>query len=127
VRGDLSSTPRQLHDDPGVPLRGVALRRAMAGARLLYSTVYGDPATLDLHADGQLSGIAGYAREDCDEGRWWIEDDRWFRQWQHWAYAEAAGYRVVVDGDQLRWYGEDGLLADTAVITRQPARARGRR
>lgn len=127
IRGDLASTPSRLDDDPIAPLRGGTLRRAMAGARLLYSTVYGDPATLDLHQDGRLEGTAGYAGEDCDSGRWWIEDDRWFRQWQHWAYAEAAGYQVVIDGDQLRWYGEDGLLADTAVITRPQERGRGRR
>ncbi|MEO8367141.1 MAG: PLP-dependent aminotransferase family protein [Pseudoxanthomonas sp.] len=122
IRGDLSPVSRHLDEEPIAPLRGAALRKAMAGATLLYSTVYGDPATLEVHADGGLSGVAGYAGEDCDRGRWWIENDHWHRQWQRWAYAEPSAYRVVVDGDQLRWYGEDGLLADTAVITRQPRR-----
>ena len=122
IRGDLSAASRHLDDEPIAPLRGTALRRAMAGATLLYSTVYGDPATLEVRADGELSGIAGYAGEDCDSGRWWIEGDRWHRQWQLWAYAEPSAYRIVVDGDQLRWYGEDGLLADTAVITRKTRR-----
>ncbi|MEO8159868.1 MAG: PLP-dependent aminotransferase family protein [Arenimonas sp.] len=120
IRGDLSAASRHLDDEPIAPLRGPALRKAVAGSTLLYSTVYGDPATLKVHADGQLTGTAGYAGEDCDSGRWWIEDERWHRQWQRWAYAEASAYRIVVDGNQLRWYGEDGLLADTAVITRQP-------
>jgi hypothetical protein len=32
---------------------------------------------------------------------------------------------VVVDGDQIRLYGEDGFLADTAVMTRRsPTRRR---
>ena len=122
IRGDLSAASRHLDDEPIAPLRGSALRRTMAGATLLYSTVYGDPATLEVHADGELSGTAGYAGEDCARGRWWIEDDRWHRQWQRWAYADPSAYRIVVDGDQLRWYGEDGLLADTAVITRKPRR-----
>lgn len=122
IRGDLAAAPRHLDDESIAPLRGARLRRTMAGSTLLYNTVYGEPATLVVHADGEITGAAGYAGEDRDRGRWWIEDDRWFRQWGRWAYAEASGYRVVVDGDQLRWYGEDGLLADTAVITRQPRR-----
>ncbi len=122
IRGDLAETPRQLDDEPIAPLRGAVLRRTMAGATLLYNTVYGEPASLEVHANGDLVGTAGYAGEDCDRGRWWIEDGRWHRQWQRWAYAEVSAYRVVVDGDQLRWYGEDGLLADTAVITRQARR-----
>jgi len=31
---------------------------------------------------------------------------RWYRQWQRWAYAEAYGLWVVIDGDQLRWYDD---------------------
>ena len=91
----------------------------MAGSTLLYNTVYGEPARIEVRANGELIGTAGYANEDCDRGRWWIEDDRWYRQWQQWAYGEASGYAIVVEGDQLRWYGSDGLLADTAVITRR--------
>ena len=125
IRGDLAETPRQLDAEAIAPLRGAALRRALAGATLLYNTVYGEPATLELRADGELVGTAGYAGEDCDRGRWWIEGDRWHRQWQRWAYAEVSAYRMVVDGDQLRLYGDDGLLADTAVITRQ-SRRRGK-
>lgn len=118
LRGDLAATPRRLADDAAQPLAGKALRRAMAGASLLYNTVYGEPCTLEIRADGSLAGTAGYAGEDCDRGHWWIENDRWYRQWRQWAYGEASGYAVVVDGDQLRLYGEDGLLADTAVMTR---------
>src|SRR3546814_3369899 len=79
----------------------------MAGASLLYSTVYGAPCTLEINADGNLAGTAGYAGEDCDRGHWWLEDDRWYRQWRQWAYGEATGYAVVVDGDQMRVYGEE--------------------
>ncbi len=116
LRGDLSPSSRRIEADALAPLRGKALRRAMAGASLLYSTVYGEPCTLEIHADGNLTGTAGYDGEDCDRGHWWIEGDRWYRQWQQWAYGEASGYALVVDGDQLRLYGEDGFLADTAVL-----------
>ena len=123
IRVDLAAAPHHLDDEPITPLRGAKLRRTMAGATLLYNTVYGEPATLVVHANGDLTGTAGYVGEDCDRGRWWIDEDRWHRQWQRWAYAEVTAFRVVVDGDQLRWYGDDGLLADTGVITRQSRRA----
>lgn len=119
VRGDLAPARHHIGDEAVAPLRGRSLRQAMAGSTLLYNTVYGDPCRLDVRANGELVGTAGYANEDCDRGRWWIEDNRWFRQWQHWAYGEISNYAIVVEDDQLRWYGSDGLLADTAVITRR--------
>lgn len=124
IRGDLAMAPRHIDEESAEPLRGAALRKIMAGATLLYSTVYGDPATLEICANGEMVGTAGYAGEDCDRGRWWIEDGRWYRQWQRWAYAEASSYTIVVGGDQLRWYGADGILADTAVITRTASNKR---
>lgn len=121
LRGDLAPAPRRIEEENVAPLRGKALRRAIAGCTLLYRTVYGEPCTLEIGADGDLVGTAGYAGEDCDRGHWWLEDDRWYRRWRQWAYGEAAGYTLVIDGDQVRFYGDDGLLADTAVLTRRAA------
>ena len=57
-----------------------------------------------------------------------MDGDHWYRQWQRWAYAEVTGFRVVIDGDQLRWYGSDGVLVDTAVVIRpKPRGSRGAR
>ncbi len=126
LRGDLSATPSLLRDDPNHPLDGAALSRAMSGVRLVYNTVYGEPCTLELLPDGELRGVAGHAGDDRDSGRWWIEGDRWFRQWQRWAYAEAYGFSVVIEGDQLRWYDEKGMLADVAVIIRDRSSTRRR-
>lgn len=124
VRGDLSPSSRRIEAESVAPLQGKALQRTMAGASWLYSTVYGAPCTLEIHADGNLVGTAGYSGEDCDRGHWWLEGDRWYRQWRQWAYGEASGYAVVVDGDQIRLYGEDGFLADTAVMTRKASARR---
>ena len=124
VWGDLSDAPRRLEEETVGNLRGMVLRRALSGVTLLYNTVWGDPSTLELHADGLLTGTAGYADEDSDRGRWWVEGEYWHRRWNRWAYAEAAAFRVVIDADQVRWYGEDGLLADTAVIIRKGRRRR---
>ncbi len=122
LRDDLAPAPHRLDRDPVAPLRGRALRRAMSGVRLLYNTVYGEPCTLELHADGGMAGVAGAGGEDCDQGRWWIEGDLWCRQWRQWAYGEVAAFSIVIDGDQLRWYSEAGMLVDTAVIIRRSRR-----
>lgn len=91
-----------------------AIRRAIVGKRFLYNTVYGDPCTIQVCRSGELLGTAGYANEDPDRGRWWIEDNRWFRQWDNWAYAEAEGFAVAVDDERIYWYDADGKLVDHA-------------
>ena len=60
----------------------------MSGATFISRTVYGDPLTIELNADGTMTGRAGFAHEDLDEGRWWLEGDFWCRQWQEWAYGQ---------------------------------------
>jgi GntR family transcriptional regulator/MocR family aminotransferase len=107
----------------GISLRGEELHRAMCGSRIRLDTVYGDPCTIDLMADGGMVGRAGYADEDCDTGRWWIDGDRWFRQWKSWAYAEALGYFTVLDGTTIKWFNEDGRLVNRATL--EPAGAGG--
>ncbi len=118
VRRDPRAGSGHLRDEAAPLLRGRNLQRAMAGTTLLYNTVYGEPCTIEVRADGRLVGRAGYADEDRDTGRWWIEDDRWFRQWHSWAYGEIVGFHTVVDGEQVRWFNTEGQLADTAVVVR---------
>ena len=96
-------------------LKGQALRRKLSGATLLYKTVYGDPCTIELHEDGRMIGRAGYANEDRDSGRWWIEGDLWCRQWQDWAYGEVSRLLTRIDGDRIRWYRAEGPLAGRLV------------
>jgi GntR family transcriptional regulator/MocR family aminotransferase len=102
-------------DDPGL-LRGPALQRAMAGSTWSYRTVYGDPATFELHPDGRLTGLSGHANEERDQGRWWVEGDLWCRQWEQWAYGEPGRYYITLHGQQLRLFNTDRRLVDTAVI-----------
>lgn len=98
------------------PLTGPAVRAALSGASLLYKTVYGEPCTIELHPDGTLSGWAGYAREDRDSGRWWIDGNVWYRKWNRWAYGEAAGFLVVIEGERLTWLNAEGQRVDGAVL-----------
>jgi len=97
-------------------LREEDLKRVMPGSRWTYQTVYGDPATFELGADGRMKGTAGHANEDRDEGRWWIEGDLWCRQWNNWAYGEESRYHIILQGQQLKIYNTDGRLVDSAII-----------
>lgn len=98
-------------------LRGEALRTRLAGSSIHLDTVYGDPCTIDLLPDGRMLGRAGFADEDCDTGRWWVEGDLWFRRWQSWVYGETVGYYTVIDGTTIKWFNTDGRLADKATLS----------
>ncbi len=95
------------------------LRNTLSGAVLNYRTVYGDPCSIVLSADGQMIGRAGYAQEDRDKGRWWIEGNYWCRQWDRWAYGETSRYRIEVDGNQLYWIDQEGQRVDRATFAQQ--------
>lgn len=104
--------------EPLAVLTGAALRDTMTGARLDCRTIYGDPCTILLLPDGAMVGRAGHADEDCDTGRWWIEDGRWHRQWQNWSYGEAAAFEISIDGGVIQWLGAGQRVVDWALISR---------
>lgn len=104
--------------EPLAILTGAALRETMSGARLDCRTIYGDPCTILLLPDGAMVGRAGHADEDCDTGRWWIEDGRWYRQWQNWSYGEAAAFEIAIDGGVIQWLGAGQRVVDWALISR---------
>lgn len=97
-------------------LDAASLPERLAGTTLLYNTVYGEPCTIVLEADGSMSGRAGYGGEDQDSGRWWVEGDKWYRQWRRWAFGEALGFHVAIAGDRLTWLDEAGRVVDKAVL-----------
>jgi GntR family transcriptional regulator/MocR family aminotransferase len=116
VRALARGGEERLESASGVRLTGADLKRTMAGATLLYRTVYGEPCTIELAADGTMSGRAGYANEDRDTGRWWVEGDVWWRQWASWAYGEPTGFHTVLDGRTVKWFAADGRLIDSGVL-----------
>jgi GntR family transcriptional regulator/MocR family aminotransferase len=114
---ELASGESELLDESDSSLlRAADLARVMPGSNWIYQTVYGDPATFELGADGSMRGRAGHANEDCDEGRWWIEGNTWCRQWKHWAYGEEGRFFITLQGQQLKIYNTDGRLVDSAII-----------
>lgn len=114
---DLSGSHTESLDNArGERLGGALLRSRLAGAVLHFNTVYGDPATVHLHSDGSMEGEAGYAGEDNDRGKWWVEGDLWYRQWQQWSYGKTLGLYVVIDGNQIKWFDRERQLVDAAHI-----------
>ena len=98
-------------------MTGPDISGALSGTTLHYKTVYGEPCTIRLESDGTMFGQTGWAGEDTDTGRWWIEGDKWFRQWGRWAFAETLGFHVVIKGNQLSWLDDSGRVMDTAIIS----------
>lgn len=118
---DLTGGRQERFDNAaGERLQGEALSAAMAGATILCRTVYGDPCTIELLEDGRMQGRAGYANEDCDTGRWWVDGGRWNRQWQQWAYGEPTAFFVVIEGERIKWFDAAHRQVDSAII-RRPA------
>jgi len=106
----------RLNDTDPRWLKGEALREAVSDTQLLYQTVYGQPLSVLIHADGSLSGTAGYANEETDSGRWWVEGDCWVRQWDNWAYGEEVKLYTVIKGKTVEWFNREKVFFNRAVI-----------
>jgi GntR family transcriptional regulator/MocR family aminotransferase len=118
IRTLVKEQVEHLSTTTGEWLKGDDLVAAMTGATVLYREVDGTPCTIKYHADGAMTGVLGFSNEEQDTGHWRIEDDQWFRQWTRWNYGEEKGYSIVLDGDQIKWFNQDGQIVDSAFIHR---------
>lgn len=102
----------------GQQLQGEELFSAMANHVMLCLIAYGDPCTIKLLEDGSMIGEAGYEKEDCDTGTWWVEGEFYYRQWSRWAWGEVGRYRVKADGINIKLFDEEGRLIENAQLER---------
>lgn len=116
IMSELAANKASEPQSEGRWLTGRELEQVLPGAKLLYKTVYGDPCTIELLPDGVLRGWAGQSDEEKDSGRWWIEGDRWFRQWDNWAYGEPSSFHIRLEGILLKWLNGEGKVVDTAIL-----------
>ncbi len=100
----------------GSQLLGDELLATMANSIMLTPVAYGEPCSIEIYGDGSLVGKAGYANEDCDIGKWWVEGDQWYRQWTRWAWGDVGVYRVIMDGEIFKLFDEKGRLIDQGVL-----------
>ena len=105
--------------EPYAYLSEQELRERIPGSTILCKTVYGDPLTIELMPDGSMAGRAGFANEDQDLGRWWLEGDFWCRQWREWSYGQVARFRIALESGQIHWVSADGRLIDSGLFARQ--------
>jgi GntR family transcriptional regulator / MocR family aminotransferase len=116
IRSLVKGQVEHLSTSSGDWLTGDELSRTMSGATFLYREFYGVPCTIELHADGSMSGRRGFANEESDTGRWWVDGERWHRKWKRWVYGEETAYFVVIDGDKIKWFNADRQIVDSSYI-----------
>lgn len=108
--------PRIAADDPSL-LTAETLMKVLSNAIITTRTFYGATCSIELHADGSMTGRCGYPDEDTDSGKWWLEDDLWCRQWQKWGYGDTSRFQVSLNGDHIRWWRPGGRLVDSGILT----------
>lgn len=116
IRDLVKGQVETLSSTSGKWLTDAELKQTMSGATILDREVYGWPATYIYHPDGTMSGTRGFANEDRDTGRWWVEGDRWYRKWSRWVYGEAKGYFIVIDGDKIKFFNDEQQIVDSMYI-----------
>ena len=116
IRARVKHQVEHLSTSSGDWLTGDDLRAAMSGATVLDREVDGRPCSYTYHRDGRMTGVLGFSNEEQDTGRWWVDEDRWYRQWSRWNYGEAKGYYIVIDGEQIKFFNEDRQIVDSAFI-----------
>jgi GntR family transcriptional regulator/MocR family aminotransferase len=83
-------------------LDGAGIKTTLAGARLYFNN--GD-ILIDYKADGTMSGSA--SRGGSDAGKWWIDGDKFCRQWVRWASAKKGCAVMYQDGSKIRFEDPD--------------------
>jgi len=97
----------KLTNAKGNLLQNKALDKLLTGASLECQMVYGVPCTIELHRDGTMLGKTGGKDNEVDIGRWWIKNNRYYRQWQLWGYGETKGFYVIMDDKEMKWFDEN--------------------
>jgi GntR family transcriptional regulator/MocR family aminotransferase len=120
VRQCTEGATEHLDHCTGQRLLAADLRALLPGASMTTRRVYGEPLEIRWQADGTMTGRAGLAGDDHDTGLWWLEGDRYVRQWQRWSYAESASYAVVLDGERIKFYLETGYIEDSLSFRPRP-------
>ncbi|WP_160151610.1 PLP-dependent aminotransferase family protein [Microbulbifer sp. ALW1] len=121
INGELQAEEETLESASGRRLSAAELQQEMPGAVFLGTNTLGESYRIELKPDGTM---LGYSRNDVemdetDMGRWWLDGDRWVRQWRNWSYGRRASFFVVTDGHRIKWFNDSGLLIDAAIIAHE--------
>ena len=116
IRDLVKGQVEHLDTSSGKWLRGDELQAVLSGATLLDREVYGWPCTFVYHSDGTMTGRRGFANEDQDKGRWRVEGDHLYRQWDRWVFGEEKRYFIVIDGDKIKYFNDEKQIVDSLLI-----------
>lgn len=97
----------KLSNAKGTLLTNDILNEVLSGATLECQMVYGVPCTIELFSDGTMTGLTGGKNAESDFGRWWVDGDLYYRQWNLWGYGELKGFYVIMDGDEMKWFDQN--------------------
>ena len=111
-----SDSTEQLDTAKGRQLTGPEIEAEFAGATVLWKDINGSPVYIHYRPDGGAEGRRGYSYESRGEGRWWVDGDMWYRQWERWYFGEPLGFFVVLDGRTIKLFEEDRTLSDIGVF-----------
>lgn len=114
---DLSSDHvENLESAKGTRLNGAEIQQLLSGSTVLWKTINGESVSVHYHADGVSEGRVGYSNEDRGAGKWWVENNMLYRQWERWYFGEALGFYVVVDGSTIKLFEDNKLLSDIGIL-----------
>lgn len=97
----------KLSDAKGHLLTHDSLEKILSGAVLECQMVYGVPCIIELLNDGTMVGQTGGKNSESDIGRWWVDGDIYYRQWNLWGYGEVKGFYVIMDGNEMKWFDQN--------------------
>ena len=87
-------------------LTGVEIKSMFTNARVYYRIQQWDGIT-DYKSDGAMSGTLG---DQSDTGRWWVEGDKYCRQWKRWNDGKKRCATVVINGDRSIFRFDNGQV-----------------
>ncbi|MGD1933602.1 MAG: hypothetical protein ACFB0Z_03685 [Candidatus Phaeomarinobacter sp.] len=93
------------------------MRSMFANATFTGINQFGNDYVSNLYDGGDMTGDAispdGVLLES-DSGRWWVKNNAWCREWDTWFGGYPACFKIVKDGDTIKFFDtSNNLISDT--------------
>ncbi len=89
-------------------LTGADIEAAYSGAKTTLTTGFGT-FLIVWKADGTMAGKEKSDGFPPDDGKWWVEGDRFCRKWVIWGDGKEKCFGVSLDGDLVKWWRDNGF------------------
>jgi GntR family transcriptional regulator / MocR family aminotransferase len=97
------------------PLTSRAIRQLLTNQTVRTKDCFNIPYRITFQADGKMTGISERPN-DIDEGYWWVENDKLHYQWRNWQFSDIRKIDLVLEGNVIKRFGEDGYSIGDAVL-----------